>query len=131
MITFNGKQHLGFGLFTLTNIYATKFYLLGFSWSNIDTVFVLACLGGSLFPDVDHKNSIAGYIIPAWLIFRHGTVTHTLLFSFIFLGIALGSKSSAFFGFWVGIITHLVADNLSGNNLKYLYYPFKRRRKRR
>jgi len=96
---------------------------------NIDILFCLAALLGCLLPDCDHKNAICGYVLPVWILVKHGTVTHTLLFSFCFLAMFTVAKNTAWLGLWFGITNHLLADNWQGNNLKYLYYPFKRRKK--
>jgi membrane-bound metal-dependent hydrolase YbcI (DUF457 family) len=120
MIIFNSKQHLSFCIYSL----------VCYCWQGIpDYLFIFASLIGCLLPDIDHKQSIAGHVIPAWLIFKHGKQTHTLLVSSIFLIIYAMSKNSIWLGLFFGYLNHLIADNLQGNNLKYLYYPFKRRKK--
>lgn len=118
---FNAKQHL-----TLFLTYSVVF-LLPFPTDILH--FLLGGLVGSLLPDVDHKNSIAGHIIPLWLIFKHGRETHTLLTASIFIVIYYYTNLEIFYGIWFGYMTHLTGDNLQGNNLKYLYFPFKRNKK--
>ncbi len=86
--------------------------------------FVLGGLIGCLLPDVDHRESIAGHVIPLWLIFKHGKQTHTLLTTTIFLIAWYYTKNDVWYGIWFGYIGHLMADHLSGNKLKYLYFPF-------
>ena len=91
---------------------------------------MLGGLIGCLLPDVDHRESIAGHVIPLWLIFKHGKQTHTLLTSSIFLIIYYFYRNDIWYGLWFGFVFHLIGDNLQGNNLKYMYYPFKRRTKK-
>ena len=100
------------------------------SFTNADLFVSLGAMVGCLLPDVDHKNSIAGHIIPLWLVFKHGKQTHTLLANLIICLLALIYRHPAIWGIALGYFTHLFADNLDGNNLKYLYYPFKRKQKR-
>lgn len=135
MIVFNFKGHLSFAIYTLTVIYAAKFYFVGISFTESDLVFCIFCLVGSAAPDVDHEKAVAGHIIPAWKFLKHGGATHTLLFSSVFLGIALGTRSPAWAGFWVGFVSHLAIDHMDGNKLKHLWFPlnviFKKKRRRR
>lgn len=86
--------------------------------------FVGGVLVGSLLPDIDHENSIAGSIIPAWLIFKHGKQTHTIIALLLISTFAYFSEIDFFYGLSIGYFTHLVADEITGNWLKYLLYPF-------
>ena len=81
---------------------------------------------GSLLPDIDHENSIAGSVIPAWKIFKHGRQTHTILALLIIISLYLYFGYDWLYGLSVGYATHLIGDELQGNNLKYLFFPLKR-----
>ena len=91
----------------------------------------MAALIGSLLPDIDHSNSIAGYLIPAHLFLSHGGATHTLLFNSMFLIAYCITGHPVWAGIGVGWLSHLIGDKLQGNNLKLLYYPFKRKKRRK
>ena len=143
MIVFNAKQHLKF------YIYLLLIFLLP-ETTDIFTFIIFGFIG-SLLPDIDHSNSIAGSIIPLWkinhilkkrrekkrikkkgkleLMLQHGKMTHTLLFSSIIFIIYLITLNEGFYGLWLGYITHLIGDEFQGNNLPYLFYPFKRERR--
>lgn len=112
-------------------IYAA-YVLIYKEWSDWDLIFCMAMHYGSLLPDIDHPNSLAGHIVPAHLFFKHGGVTHTLLFSFIFLAIYIYSWHPFWLGLWVGyVFAHLFPDHWQGNPLQHLWYPYKRKRGKR
>ena len=113
----SGKNHLKFALFC-----TALFYLPA---PNNHFEFIPATLIGSLLPDIDHKNSIAGAIVPAWLVFKHAKQTHTLIALFIIITLHLIFRQDFFYGLWIGYATHLLADELDGAPLKYLFFPFK------
>ena len=89
-------------------------------------LFFLGGLVGCLLPDVDHPRAIAGYIIPLHKIVKHGHCTHTIAFSLILMIVYYFTSSYVWFGMWFGYLSHLIGDNLQGNNLKYLWFPLKR-----
>ena len=120
MVVFNGKQHISLGI-----IFAIVIYL---PLPKDILYFALGILTGSLLPDVDHKQSIAGAIIPLWLVFKHGRQTHTIIVNSLFLIPYWLTGNDVWYGITIAYASHLAADNLSGNNLKYLYYPFRRRK---
>lgn len=97
-------------------------------------VFVICVLAGSLAPDIDHPSGTLSKIAPLhWLgrmskAFKHGGITHTIIVNLILFGLWYYYKSIIYLGIGVGWATHLYIDNLDGNKLKYLYYPFRRRK---
>lgn len=129
MIVFSSKDHLRICSW-LVMIYVI--YVLIYSrWNDWDLIFCMAALIGSLLPDIDHPQSITGYLIPAHLFLKHGTATHTLLFNSIFFIAYYITKHPFWLGIGTGWLSHIIGDNLQGNNLKYLYYPYKRKKRRR
>ena len=118
MVIFNAKEHIKLGL-----LYTIPFYLPKFE--NI-AEFYGGVVIGSLLPDIDHENAVAGSIIPAWKIFRHGKQTHTVIALLLIVALYLYFRTDFLLGLSVGYATHLIGDELNGNNLKYLFYPFKR-----
>jgi len=118
---FNGKQHISFVISFIVVLYLPE--------PQDDLYFVLGALLGCLLPDTDHKNSIAGHVIPLWLVFKHGKETHTILANSIFVALYFFTKNDVWYGVALGYASHLITDNLDGNNLKYLYAPFKRTKK--
>lgn len=118
MIIFNAKEHLKLGL-----LYTIPFYLPKFDNT---FEFFSGVIIGSLLPDIDHENSIAGSIIPLWKIFKHGRQTHTIIALLLIVIAYILLKKDWLFGLAIGYGSHLIADELSGNNLKYLFFPLKR-----
>lgn len=118
MVVFNAKEHIKLGL-----AFALPFYL-----PRVDNhaEFILGVVIGSLLPDVDHENSIAGSIIPLWKFVRHGRQTHTVLVIILLIALYITFDKTWIYGVTVGYFSHLLGDELQGNNLKYLFYPFKR-----
>jgi len=108
-------------------------------------VVVVASTIGSIIPDIDEPNSIAGRKI--WLIskiikkvFGHRMITHTPFFvvamavGFYFLGGKYFSQdpyyywySKFVFGFLVGYISHFIMDSMTPTGIMYLW-PFSRNR---
>ena len=129
VIVFGAKQHLSFYIYS----YILFFWqdIINFNMGEWELFFFLGGFIGCLLPDIDHPNSILGYLIPAHIFLRHGTATHTILAGCWVLAIAWVSKQPSVFGAGFGYMTHLFSDNIQGNNLKYLYYPIKRKKHRK
>jgi hypothetical protein len=121
VIAFNGKQHIKIFLITWGLMYLDRPQNLMY--------FALGGLIGCLLPDIDHKESIAGHIIPAWLVFRHGRETHTVIACFIILALFLYYRNDFLYGLLFGYLGHLIGDDMQGKPLKYLYYPFMAKKK--
>jgi hypothetical protein len=112
-------------------IYAI-YILINKQWSDWHLIFCMAMFFGSLLPDIDIENSIAGYLIPLHLFFKHGGVTHTIAFSMIFMGPYIYSRHPFWLGLWYGyVFAHLLPDHWQGKKLRYLWWPFNTKKKRR
>ena len=126
---FSGKEHLRICKW-LVMIYVI-YILINKQWSDWHLIFCMAMFFGSLLPDIDIENSIAGYLTPLYLFFKHGGATHTLLFNSIFLIAYCITKHPFWLGIGAGWLSHLVGDHLQGNPLRHFWYPFNRKKKRR
>ena len=130
MVVFSGKNHISFYIFATILLFIKDYN----NFNEQDLIFCFAAFVGCLLPDVDHPQAIAGHIIPLHKICKHGRATHTLLVNSLFLVapyLITGYIHSAFQGLAFGYFTHLFGDNIDGNNLKYLYFPFKRKKSKR
>ncbi|PSX03963.1 metal-dependent hydrolase [Photobacterium angustum] len=100
---------------------------------------LLACLFGSLLPDIDHPSSTFGKRVklisyPLSLIFGHRGITHSL-FALILIGYFMLSAIDINHGFtlyqWVifsmmvGYLSHIIIDYGSPQGVQ-LFYPFRR-----
>lgn len=120
-----------------THIIATTSIISRFGSKYFDTganpgYFVFWMAFGSLLPDIDIP---LGWLLRSLgLVFEHGTVTHTPLFAFFFLLIAMAlsilqkRKISAVFSiFFLAIFIHLILDFVLGGGAKEgiaWFYPF-------
>ena len=126
----DGRTHLvagvlaGVGLVYLEN-------KIGIDINGLDNaLFVLGCGVGSLLPDIDIDTSLLGRFIPAWLLYEHRTVTHSLLFMLVvgILSFVLHASLALIIGLELGIGTHLILDAITPMGLPYLLYPFATRK---
>ncbi len=130
-----GTQHVYFATYS-TILVATGKYIPPI-YIDIPQ-FALGIFWGSLLPDIDEKHSLLGRFSPIPILykvtkfswFKHAGITHTILINIIIAGISYYYKSSIGYGVSIGYATHLFADNITGNNLEMLWYPFRRRKRR-
>lgn len=100
---------------------------------NIDAYFLGGVILGSILPDLDEPQSLIGrklgiiaYIL-RFLGLEHRTLSHSILFSLIFLIPAILFPypfNSVLLGIGVGIILHCIGDMLTKSGLKYFLYPY-------
>jgi len=106
---------------------------------NLSCQIISGAVIGSLLPDIDHGVSVVGSFIPLHLIkhkkkgkwvktFKHGGATHTLVAFLLMSAIWLVIGGEFLKGVILGFLSHLYIDDVTGRNLKYLFYPFKRRK---
>lgn len=114
-----GKQHLVIGI--------------GVSCVTMNLVCAGGILLGSIFPDIDSRESIISTFLPIQKItgcafMKHRGGIHSLLSSFIFGIVALGLSRNIQFtiGFVVGYLLHLLADMLTYRGVPILYPKRKR-----
>ena len=131
MINFNAKQHLQFSLYTLAILFIYPLLLLLNVHITLNFYLIFGVLIGSLLPDVDHKDSIAGALIPAWLISKHMGITHSIVAVLVIIGIYIYTRDITVFGVIIGYTSHLYIDNATGSKLPNLFYPIKRKKVRR
>lgn len=129
-----GLQHSKFAT------YSSALIVIG---GYVDIVNIETCGGifvGGLFPDIDTKESVFGRFSPLPILHKylskikitilgHGKFTHILMINLAIFYLAYYYKSNFLWGMAFGYLTHLYADDITGNQLKYLYFPFKRRKK--
>ena len=140
----NVKEHLNFSLYSTTLLVA-GFTFKEYTNVNIDVKDVVDLITGVVFgamlPDIDHKNSILGKILPLHLlhslfkkiniyIFKHGGITHTVFANLILFSLAFYFKSYALCGISFGYFTHIYIDHITGNKLPMLYFPFYKKKGR-
>ena len=129
-----GKEHLKFSIYSVCLIQAglhAKFTLT----TEQSTLFMAGGLLGAVLPDTDTKESIAAAILPFYEAHKtteikflgHGGITHTLLFNglIVYAGYNIESFGVKWlvYGIAFGFFTHLMGDHITGNKLKYLYFP--------
>jgi hypothetical protein len=115
----NGKEHLAMGLYTIGAMAMTD---------TITPEYIGGVALGSLLPDVDCKSSLLGFVLPGWLLFKHGGFTHIALIPIVLWIIGHMAQSSFLKGLAVGYFSHLWADNITGDKLKYMYFPILRKK---
>ena len=127
----NVKEHLSFSMYTFV-VYTV---------AQITQAPSLELAGGfivgSMLPDCDHPNGTISKILPAWRLknkkkgskayFKHGGITHTILINIIIFVISFYYDNTFGIGVGWGYASHLYADDITGNKLNMLYYPFKRK----
>lgn len=82
---------------------------------------------GSLLPDIDCQYSVIGKhfrLINKFIPHRNG-ITHSLVGSFLWCGLAIGFGKEYFSIMWIGFISHLVLDSFTPMGIKWLY-PIKK-----
>lgn len=134
MIIPNASQHLNFAVLVIILLS----FKLEFSTYNELGIFIIATLLGSLLPDIDHKESTLGKILPFWIlhkifgkvtkIFKHGGITHTVLVNGLIYAVWYFTGNIILFGIATGYATHLYIDHIDGNKLNMLWYPLGRRK---
>lgn len=108
---------------------------------NINLIIMCGAIVGSLLPDIDHRSSVMGRIIPLWIlhrvfrrwtkIFKHGGITHTVLFILWIYLIYYFTEQEVILGICVGHASHVYIDHVDANRLTMLWYPFVKKRRRR
>lgn len=102
-------------------------YLFLFGFTNL---FLLFCfLLGSVFPDVDSKNSfINRYLkfLPLYFLVGHRTIFHSFFFPFFYFLIAFFCEFESVFVnyFFLGYVVHLILDAFTLRGVNFLY-PFR------
>lgn len=127
------KTHMTFNSIAILSIKYFTTVFDSFSFSQF-LIFYCASIIGSIFPDIDEKNSYISRKIPIISIItssllKHKTYTHYLflpvgifVFSFYFIE-DLGIKISLM-GFAVGILLHDMGDMFTMNGIRGFLYPF-------
>ena len=93
--------------------------------------FMGGAILGSLIPDLDHPNAFLNKRARARSVltgFGHRTLTHSLLFAFLVLGITLsmGVYKSVCIGLFWGILSHLMLDSMNPSGVPWLF-PYNRK----
>jgi inner membrane protein len=100
---------------------------------------LIGAMIGSLVPDIDKPKSFIGRRtpqLPEWLYAKwgHRTITHSLQFLFPFTALTMPfifikgfclSGKHMWVGLVLGCISHLIADSLNPNGIRF-FYPSKR-----
>ena len=97
---------------------------------------------GSLFPDIDHTNSMIGKEHKAIsrltnILFGHRGITHAPLFNFIIVALLLYLTRfltgriqiiaiTGIFGLFIGLMSHLILDIITVSGIP-VFYPFSKR----
>lgn len=93
--------------------------------------FMAGAALGSLIPDLDHPGTILNKRARSTSVlagFGHRTLTHSLLFTFIVLGVCLlmGMWQGLCMGLFWGCISHLILDSLNPSGVPWLW-PYGRK----
>jgi inner membrane protein len=102
------------------------FILICFSTVSNKFVFILFVLLGTIIPDIDSKKSFAGNfktLRPIQLLFTHRGFFHSLLFMVLVLIFLNYAFPIGMFGFFVGFLSHILADIFTLEGIRVLY-PF-------
>lgn len=88
--------------------------------------FMAGAVLGSLMPDLDHPKAFLNKRARSTSIlagFGHRTFTHSLLFTFLVLGVCLlsGIYKSVSMGLFWGILSHLLLDTLNPSGVPWLW----------
>ncbi len=131
-----GKEHVNFAMYSASLVLAGRYI------PNIPLTYV--ALGGvfigSLLPDIDHEKAVLGRFSPIPFIhkvlkrlkitiLKHGGITHTVLVNLIIVGLAYWHQSDFLYGVAFGCMTHIYADDVTGNKLPMMWFPFNKRGK--
>lgn len=93
--------------------------------------FIAGSVLGSLIPDLDHPNAFLNKRARGASVltgFGHRTLTHSLLFAFLVLGIilAMGVWKGLSIGLFWGILSHLMLDSMNPSGVPWLW-PYGRK----
>lgn len=116
---FKGKTHV---IITITALTLIKAYLI-----DINYLYVIGAVIGSLLPDTDIKYSTAGKVLPVWLLAKHRGATHSLFAAFSLTAACAIFNVAFAAGLGTGYTLHLAADALTPMHLPYWsWYPGKK-----
>lgn len=132
----NAKEHLNFGLYSLTMVVLGSTIDLNTIITEQQMSFIGCLFIGALLPDIDHQNGTLCKLIPLYMlhnifkkmniwIFKHGGITHTILANSIMFYFAWKLESYSLYGLGIGYTTHLYIDHVTGNKLGMLWFPVK------
>lgn len=93
--------------------------------------FMAGSVLGSLIPDLDHPSAFLNKRARCASVltgFGHRTLTHSLLFAFLVLGItlAMGVWKGLSIGLFWGILSHLMLDSMNPSGVPWLW-PYNRK----
>lgn len=116
----NYFTHTASGAVVLSGIYLYAGFL--------DPVFAVPLIIGTILPDTDHREALAGKMLPLWTLgLKHRHETHSIFFAALFGGGLCLLSVSAGLGLFTGIILHLLLDSLTPQGLPKLWFPLKKK----
>jgi len=130
-----GKTHIAIALLVALVIYTIFPLNRAYSF----TFVLIATIIGGVFPDIDHpRNYIPGKKFTFFekilvLIIPHRGITHSFFGAVLFSSLSIillnqwNINSNYIFFFFMGYISHLLADSLTPAGIMWLY-PFSRKR---
>ncbi len=96
-------------------------FLIFLSWNHNDVLSLLACLLGSVFPDIDSSQSMLGrFLRPVGWVSRHRGFFHSVFSGIFFASIFLVYDLSLGAWFFAGYMSHLILDSLNHAGIAFL-----------
>lgn len=119
----NGRTHL------ITGIVSGVIFASAAPVTPLEQLLIIGvCGAGSLFPDVDHPNSIIGRRVKplSWIITKtagHRGITHSIVFMLLisFVLSLMDPNSYVLGSFIIGYISHLILDGITPHGIPALY----------